>query len=744
MGLFSSKTKTQVGTVVSRVVPDDAVPNSVRTGVLKSLFDDDGGDIPGFVMEELVQSIGLKANRMYEYGQETYTYGVPSGQVYTSTQGQSVAQGIINTLEGQVVLLDYYRFGPPNNLHIAWKKLIAQQGYNLATNQLSVQTTLRGFPTYLKDMQIVVPATWMTTIEPAALEQWGPPATAGVTPLRPANTTIGYLTEHSSVQIDATVSVPYAKVFVTWRNTTTKVDYDATITISLSGYDDTKDYFQARYRIGGQAKYWMYEAGAGTYPTLDEYFDDPVGASGLYFPIAYFRYNKVDQSIDTGAPAYLTSKKLVKYLGMDFDQLSAAINANPDIADVEQAMLMMAVPAVTTNELERRYLFDYFDGLFYAGANQYRTRSEATANEALQQNQDLNKNTIVIRDARFKMALSNGGITKKRTTGVVSVGAAIGDHHSGFTEVTIPVEYVDAWTGSTVASSITVKVHFYKRQITETLYDEIQVYNLQMVYHIIGEYTTTGDDEDDILLIPLDRSITMEYSAPQREELYSRSLHYVFNSVVVTKVKWYQQAWFSKLIIVVAIVITIFTYGAAWEAVAAAIAAGTMTFAAVLMAIAIGILKYLIVMIAVKLFVKAVGVEAAMIIAIIAAAYGIYDAYSMGGLAGAPFAQQLLSVSTNLAKGVSNEVATMMADLMGEASDFTKYVEEQTKTLDKAKDLLEDNNFLSPFVIFGESPDAFFNRTVHSGNIGVVGIDAISSYTSMALTLPTIQDTLGD
>ena len=42
-----------------------------------------------------------------------------------------------------------------------------------------------------------------------------------------------------------------------------------------------------------------------------------------------------------------------------------------------------------------------------------------------------------------------------------------------------------------------------------------------------------------------------------------------------------------------------------------------------------------------------------------------------------------------------------------------------------------------------QSPTDYFNRTVHSGNIGVVAIDAVSSFVESSLTLPKLNDSLG-
>jgi hypothetical protein len=45
-------------------------------------------------------------------------------------------------------------------------------------------------------------------------------------------------------------------------------------------------------------------------------------------------------------------------------------------------------------------------------------------------------------------------------------------------------------------------------------------------------------------------------------------------------------------------------------------------------------------------------------------------------------------------------------------------------------------------VIFGEAPEEYFNRTVHSGNVGILGIKAISDYVDNALKLPELHETI--
>lgn len=741
MGIFSSKYVTQVGTSVSRVIEDDTIPQSVKTGTIKAILND--GNLPDYVMEELVASIGVRAERMYAYAEDNYVHGLPSGEIYSSTQGRQQVEAVIEAFEGQQVLIEYSRFGPPNTLHIGWMTLVQQYGYNQGTNELTVLSAQKGFPVYLKDMQVVVPASQAATFEVGSLDQWGTAASGGYTPERlVAGGFLANLAGPSPIIKSPTATQVSLLVSYVWERQVavvpatvppsfTAVLEEESVTIVPTGFDDESDYFHAKYSFGSQTKYWMYRYGAGTYPTLDAVFVNGLAVSGSYFPFAYFRYNKQSVISNKTTPTYLTSKKLVKYLGIDYDVMAEAIDENPDIADVEQAMMVMAVPAVSTNPIEARYLFEYFDTLHDAMGGG--TWSGLTNIGSAFAGNDKAKNTIVIQDTQFKMALTNDGIHKKMVAG--SIGR-IGAHTNQFVTSSNQTSFVDPETGSTSFETTQIKTHFYRRQVAPGLYEEISVENLKMAYFVFENYTTVGDENDDILLIPIDRTISQNYSIGDREILYSRSLHFVFNSRVVTKVKWYQTGVFKTLLLIIAVALAIYDGGATLGAYL-----GLTGAAAVIATIVIQIIVGRIIAVAFKYFVKVFGADVATVLAVLALLYGGYQVFQAGGLVGAPWAQSLLEISTNLQQAA---MAARFEDLMGEADAFQLFAEEQTTLLETSKKLLENSTFLSPFVIFGENPEDFYNRTVHSGNIGVLGITAISSYVDIALTLPKLNDTLGE
>ena len=750
---FASETETviTVATQITRVIEDDALPNSVSSGTLKALFQD--GDISNYMMEEIASSVGLRAERMYNYAEDNYAFGLPSGEVYSSTQGRQQVEEVIETLEGKQVSMEYSHFSGPNFLHIGWMQLVSVWGYNHETNELQTLSATRGRPCYLKDMVVVVPSSQASTLDSRILEAWGIAACAGYTPERTQNTgDIRALISASDLRVSTTATSPY--LYVTATRKVGNAIVDEPFSMNIEGYSFTDGYFHAKYYVDGVAKFWMYKNDSGTYPTLDSVYVDQPAVAGSYFPFTYFRLGRASMLADKTTAAYKTSAKLARYLGMDFDTIAQAMDENPDADKIEQAMLMFGVPSVSTNAIECRYLFDYFDNMHSAmGGNTSATGAFIASQiaDGLMESgawggifgKFLRRNlgpryATRIGDARFAMTFAHDGIYKRLRAGSIGV---IGTYTSTFGTSQIVENTVDVDTGESLQGSRNITAHCYRHQISANLYEEVLVTGLKMTYNIWNGYTTSGTNTSDLLLIPIDKTVSEDYTIMEREELYSRSLHFVFNSLSITtyEVKWYQQSWFRTFTVIVAVVITIASYGAdGGSAIATALGlTGTAgLIATIVVTLAIGALMPKVF----RLFVKVLGQDVATVLAIAALIYGGYSV-ATEGIAGAPMASDMLMLSTGLQRAV---LESKMGDLMDENSAFQKYIEEQTKTLEETNELLDKQYVLSPFTVFGEKPEDYFNRTVHYGNIGTLGITAISSYVDIALALPKIQDTLGE
>ena len=784
-GMFESETVVTVSTTVNRVIEDRLIPNSVKTGTIKGIFS--GDQLVENIMEDLVGSLGVKAERMYSYGKKSYPYGAPTSKIYKSTNTELISKAVVQALEGKDVVFDYANYGPINRQHYGWQKLCDSYGYNPDSNELTTLSAAKGFPVYLEDMQVMLSPDKLTVLTGLAYDQWGAAATAGYTPLRPKSGSIPRT--QTPIGVDQAALADYLRVTVIWNDATPIVVGGASLAnnsikrevlnIPMLVPVVEAEYVQLKYRYVTQVqqgtirvrnalgiwgdvpnmvdvtttKFFTYQVGMGTYPELDNLYSSAYDSLGTFFPFGYFRYNRAPTSTDVNSPEYKAANKLMKYLGLDYVQINEAINTNPQINEVESALLMLMVPAVSADQVECRYLFDFFKGMYLqTGAI---ATPEGAANPmswAISKIwQELNKKvsstgdsiSLQVRDSRFSTYLGMSGLYRKVVSGVIG---KIGTYASGTSIMTTTHtgdSYEDA-DNDGVAEKVqitwttTTPYHYYRKQITEHLYEEVQVTGLRRTYDVWGGHATTNS------MIPLDHSITEKMSVPDREHLYSRSLHYIFNSKHEEEVEWYQQEWFGTVLIIIAVGWTVFTLGSdGGSGMAAAIAAGTVTLEMIVVAMIVTAIEALIIQTVAKLFVRMLGPEFALLVAVVAAAYGMYSSFGTStGSMDSMLAQNLLSVSNSMISEVSAGYKKDLELLKKEGEEFNLFAQAKMDELEKVREEMEGSRLLSPFILFGESPTNYFNRTVHAGNIGIHGLNAIENYCSMALRLPELEQTI--
>jgi len=586
---------------------------------------------------------------------------------------------------------------------------------------------------YLDDIIIHIPPNISDTTRKSVLDQWGSSPKAGHSPIHFSDyIDIASLAGHTIPVVDVAAVTAYAVVKYSWETgVNPKVLHLSSMVVNLDGYDINSAYFQVKYFVGAVAKYFMYGLGDATYPSLDALFDKPHSVTGEFFPFIYFRFNKESMLADTASQEYITSEKLVKYLGMNYADVIASIH-NPeqippsDLALVEQAMLMAAVPAITVNSLEQRYLFEYFDVL-------YQILNTGTTSLVLQRLPALfgmalpaaGKSTQVIQDKRFKMTLANEGVSKRLVAG--NIGKVDSYTSAYSTEVQTKAVTISTGEGSYESTeSWDSPLYIYRKQISTSFYEEIIISNLTMTYFIYGQYTEIADNTESALLVPIDTHILNSFSTPDQEMLFSRSLHYIFNSRQVQEVEWYQQAWFQIFIIIIAVVVAyIYPPIGGWTL--------ELVLQAVATAAAINIIM--------PYLVKAIGIEAAFIVAIIAAVVAGYQIYDAGSLAAAPFAGDLLMLTNGLFGGISENIKDMFELLAKEASEFSIYVAEQLKTIETLAETLASSRILSTKIII-ETSEQFLARSLNN-NPGIIGV-GVADYFDRAFRLPTVHQTLGE
>lgn len=764
MSLFSTKYKTTVYAQAQRVIDKiEDLPNTMKDSTLESILT--GEDLIDVTLRNYSRSLGVKAEAAYAYGNNGYVLGRPSGITKRESQADEAFAAVLEAMHPTGTLdLIYVHVCEPNSMHLAWMKLLANEGYNRTTNELVNRSTSR-YKAYLEDIDIYQPAALKAQYPTPSMDEWEWSTRAGYTPGRQTQTNTDKFNfiPNSGPIFTSAITKEYAKVIYSYKNPDAghpDQNYETTREIAsfnidtVAGLDMEADYYHAMYTVDGVAHFFFYKIGDGLYPTLDVLYESEI-VTGSYFPRAYFRLLGIPLHLDKTNAIYRDMKKLLKKAGLNYDDLANAIHDNPDSKDVQTAALTFDVralwkkpveenePKVDQTQVELRYLYDFFLDLY--GSNGIAGFTAVAADDIYHKyppNMSMYRYHCEIKDVYLNTRIGFNGIYKKRVKGNIGpIGTYASEGRTVELSRVVQTQSEDTTRGEEILKYDRLS-HVYKKQVSHAFYDEIEIISLVKMYQVgdNGWYYARG--LDDALTIPLDYNIMKDYPLKDREKLYASSVQLTFTSKVVTEVKWYQQEWFLTIVEFVGFAMTFILMGSDggfFATIGAALTSASLM--SVVRIIINMILNRLIMMLATEILVKVLGLEGAIVLAVLALAA------SMAGfdVPGLPSAQTLSGLGNGLIKAANNQVAGMMRELQKEAADFASQVKMQEADVEGANALLEGpDNKLSPFIIFGETPSNYFGRTVHSGNIGVLALDSISTYVTSALKLPDVNDSLGE
>lgn len=730
MGLFSNEKKIDVSVEVSRAVEDRLIPDTKVSATIKAIMEN--GVISEYLADGWMNSVGARANRMYQYAKKWHPYGLPVSNIHTTMDNQAIVKKVIETELGRATAFTYFHLAPFNATHYAWQVLVDKYGYSSQTNEIPVLSQKQKVKVFLKDIIPIYSQQDLLDMPAGAQEVWGLPASAYPYPGRmstPVNLANPTPVELDPAAVNSTVRIVYT---FTVNITQTIGSMQVVLPETREGYIDLaladialdKEWYQVglKHPTTGLLSYWSYELGSGAYPELEAAQDSVFNELGTYFPLTYFRY---DFKSETSAKQefsdpYEDQKKMLSYLNMNYDDVGDGINANPGIENIVHAFMMFGVAPGSDNPTDHKYLYEYFNALWYATGAQNPTFDPRTPS--------LSDRRFSVTDKRFSMSFGYKSVVKR------SVGGSIGKKNS--------------YTGKFENG-----IYTYQFQRTAALYDEIEVHGLLLNYRVYKGYGYTGKAGSASLLIPVDKALLSQFNAAEREELICRSMHYVMCSYVETEVKWYSKSWFKIVIVIIAIVITCFT-GPGGAAFAAAMEGAALSAVAYALAVLIveKIVVAMLISAAFTLVAKAIGGTAAMIIGIAVMIYGAYVGFADTTGPMELSATDLLSAGNNLVSAGNGQITSEIMQIQGEMTEFSLIAEQKWAELEAAKNLMGKENLLDPFefigqvprITFGEAPDAFYDRTVHAGNIGTLGIDAISSFADISLTLPALPQMIGE
>lgn len=725
MGLFD-ETVTVYGVVPIPLIQEQLLPNSTTTALLRGIRRFTNASINTEVLEELAKGIAIGSERFAIFGKSAeYPYGGRYGGPTLIGFSEALVATALESIEGPGVSVLSAKASPPDLNHVAWLHLIDSYGYSQTTNIISSL----GAGYYLENFQIVLPedkeeSLYVTKIENTEMF---PTSDAGYAPGR----RIGQLPDTLSTEgaplpiiFDPAVSVPSVLVRYRWESPAGVYNF-GDFQVSLPYTDEEEYYVHARYTVAGVIKYWFYRLGEGTFTALDTVRIPPdyISEGREFYPVVYFRRNSVNLSDDVGTPAFEASTEILRALGASYAELGASIHDSPDIGKIKDAYLDISVPFNSEKQVCLKYLFDYFKWFIEASLGV----------------PDISGVSYSVTAYDAQMEVSDTELRTHWSTFARQGSGTTGIFHSVHTGVVAPVgQYVRLFTNTVFAN--------FGYQISETVYHKIELIGYKVFYWLNTRTKSSIIEfkpKDSRLVIPINRYVIKDYTLAEKEELLSNSLHLIFLCQETIELEWYETSFFTDVLTIGSAIIGNIGLNQLLTSLTTAITTGTLSFA--VKAFLVEAFTQWAIYEALKLFVKEVGLDESLAVAAGVMLAGAAVGLAPNAIPGLPTAESFLRLGTNLTKAIGGRLQDLTADTQRALKAFNK--EAETK-MTELEDLLEEINptkhlWMVPMLLEGETPDQFYTRTIHSGNIGVKSLSTIGSYVQNSLRLPTPEQTLG-
>lgn len=711
-----------------------------------------------YLVEGRQSTIIAKLKRAHRMSKaDTYAMGEVKGSYEFKPTKERLNTQLVSTLGtilGFTPDIVYQEFGKANYYHIAKYTLQESYGYNPVTNEVLNESDRIGKNVFLKDIVIELNQNTVELSDQVQLVFQGPAATSGYTPFR-----LAMARPHSQIQI--TSAVPDSKctfVFCYADDLGKEVSYNITmdytnyispndadsgiidedielgtnpdvIAPSVPAPTTDADYVMAYYTYTRNdkeyAEYFTYRTGTNLIAKLEEIIES-VEKTGIYPPRLYARmrgtkYTKYAE--DTAE--YKSMTKFGKLLGIKWKDWVDEVHENMSgLEYVREIFLTHGVEANSQNKVIHQYLYHYFDTAYRGLPDKY-----------------ISSYTVKNRMWKLQLALPTG--SKQGTTILLKDSL----HTSGIAFDAISKELLKGKVAE--VGEYTFKranaAHVYYYQETESTYTAVAVYRLRSIDKMDGSHWFTPSGASEELIVPLDLAITAKLTSVELEKLYAMAMQLVVNTSQKVKKKWYQKGIFKFVMVVIAIVITVFfppAGVAALSAMAVVVGIG--------MAIAVSVVIRLLQKLVIALGLSSTIFQVIMVIlAVVAAVYGGYlNITNTTGLAGMTASNVMLASNAAFAMAsAGQQVALVKAMNQYQQSVLDLQARDQSlKEKVEALGLLQVPTpevmiFLPPVSLdirLGEEPEDYYEKSIHNVNVGTYVYDYIESYVDINTMLPDL------
>lgn len=693
MGLFSKK-KTFVATNYISLVED--VPNVLERNMANIIMSDQ--PTVEALMDSYLQGLAVNLHNVYWYAEHHYTRGLPEGQMdYTRPSSSKVLSAIQANHSQEVVLVSAIA-AKLDTEFLVLDYLMTQRG--LVTPSYEVTNppfTAKGTVTFM--------------------DHW----IAGSNHLRIKYKDVYQERNWEGDMVEAT-------------------DYHEEDW--FTPFNPHALYVHAVYMLKdagtvvSQENYWSYQVGTGTYPGLDDFASYKL--SSKYYPIVPLReHNQKITDADHGE-LYRTGKQMLNKIGVDYNELITAIDENPDVADIDHSYFMIAANLQSDEQMTLDYLYRYFKYL-----RGYSTFSKADYEFYLQGklSGSPDMNTLTIKDGELEMTLNYLYIDVTQYSGNVGEVGSVTK-----TNTILPRQRAESgrrWGGQDnyMVTHVEYEVSEYmlEYQLDANTVERVVVKGLLHINNVYRNHTVETSLEDSLnedtnnFLIPINHELARDYGLVEETQLFQDCLIVIFQSYVVKKLKWYQTGFFQFVTVVIAVAVTLYT---GMDLISAAVSASSITAAVI--AVIEKVVISMVVSTTFQFVVEQIGIEAALVMATLLAAYSITSTTNWLSTEGLPFAEEALMLSGALQTGIKGSYQAELEGIQDEFSALEAERDEFEKELEAAQGLLENDSLLNPlmFINPNETVEQYLYRSTHSGNIGVLTLDMIENFVGYSLQLP--------
>lgn len=743
-------TRTTVGVATVQLFTDDVEMAKYSDQLLRDVIHKES--IPNGGVRFHLNQFTTRMDRYYEYGRDHFVNGLPTGYgldtIYINTSAQTISNTLVDILGEPIQLLTYTVDELADPVSEAHFHMAHYHGYVPSTG-------------IINSTSIGKPATDVIVYTSSSFELYDP---------------------EIDLDIDGSTGQVLLQINYSKDNGDDTFTPIHTERVPMRWYTEGAPVIKATYRLTGdptnEVYTWVYAVNSHEFPDLGSVvLSDQELLS--YFPIVPIRENKqfiheqrepygIDHHLDTGGsgnenleenegvilpdvevvlPPYSelnqSCRDLLEVIGLSLPQLSSSIAESPDIDDVDDAYLMNIVPINAGSKEEREYLWRYF---VLMHATQTSTRDQWNAWE----NNPVGAPPITRIQWRDKRAAETEYEQSIRFNYIemnlnkVGVMTTEGDYRT----IGIPNNSTRTINGAYIRDDQLI----YRYQKSATHYDEIIIHGIYQVGSIwvdvkrskmlhsettVGDAFAADDERIDGLYVPLCRNILDDMDNLTQQILVRKSFHIVINTIVKTKIKWYQTEAFRILIYIIAIIVAIYTQNP--EATTTVLGLLQAVVVQVVVNLAISYVIDQILMDALIWLVKTLGLETSIILAVIIAAIAL----SSGNAEIMQFADQLLLATNAVFKAVAIAVKDEFLELQEDYEEFLESAEETQERLDKEMDELSSQLEAyelvrrSPSMSELETPEQFIHRTIHLGNPGVLSLEMAENFVGNLLKLPT-------